>query len=409
MIAGFMVLTFLTVFNSHPLTFDEVLFPRNVLLMEEVGFGKQFLLEMYDQAPGPLYQFIHYPLKYITNLEPPGIRVVNLVFLVGITVLVYKIGGLIYDDFKLSDSLRIIIVPTIWLITGLALTEIPAIFFMMLSIFFFLLADRKYNHSNLRWMFCILSGICLGFSILGRSPYLMLVIGYLVFLFYDRSLKNVLGILTIVLIGLAMSVPVFVVWGGLVPPAQVSTGEGGISIQHGILGIAYTAITFLIISPYWFKLKKSQLLIFSSIFVICLILNFFVLDPKIGIPALSVTISKIVSEQFATNVYPYVIAAFFITLSLFFAYLCLKTLVENRRDKYFVFVMITAALLIATCFKVTHLFSSRYVAQAAPLFILITYRSSNSVNNNRLILYLFYVLGMCIGIMSLLTYANFTL
>jgi len=406
-IIGFLTLTFITVFNKHPLTFDEVLFPRNVLLMEKVGFGKEFLLEMHDQAPGPLYQFIHYPLKGITKLQPPGIRMVNLICLLAITWLTFKVGTRVDDEFQWSDSLKIILVPAIWTVTGLALTEIPAILFMMLSIYLFVQVD-KYENARIRWILSVLCGVCLGLCILGRSPFLMLIFGYLSVLFFDKEKETVIRVFVVVSIGISMSLPVFVVWGGLVPPAQAITGAGGISIEHGVLGISYTAVTFLLISPGWFKLTKRQLIIFSGLFLLLLVSNLLFMKFRFGIAPLSVTMSKIISVAFVKDVYPYLVAPLFLIIAAVFSYLSILMFIENRHDKHFVFIAITAALLIATCFKITHLFASRYIAQAAPLFVLILFRSKQNAVDRRIASFA-NILAIGIGVMSLLTYANFTL
>src|SRR5436190_23907851 len=99
LVAGLLLLSAAAIFNSNPFVFDEPLFPPNVVLMEKYGFGKRFLLEMVDQAPGPLYEFVHLPLKGITHLEPRAMRIVNL-------LLFFVVIGLLGVIFRQSYSKR---------------------------------------------------------------------------------------------------------------------------------------------------------------------------------------------------------------------------------------------------------------------------------------------------------------
>ena len=76
---------------------------------------------------------------------------------------------------------------------------------------------------------------------------------------------------------------------------------------------------------------------------------------------------------------------------------------EHRKDVFFVFLLLAGMMLLASSFKVTHLFSTRYVAQAAPFLVLI-FPDYDSPTVGR---WLRFVLGMLIGFASLQTYFNF--
>jgi hypothetical protein len=151
LIVGLLVLSVAAIINKNPLLFDERLFPPNVLLMEKYGFGERFLVEMVDQAPGPLYQFVHLPLKDITNLEAQNLRTVNLIFfylVIGVLVIIYHkaFNRNLSDSFLLAMHLVAII--TVWQIAGLVLTEMPAIFFLTISFFIGSLILKQTNQSN---------------------------------------------------------------------------------------------------------------------------------------------------------------------------------------------------------------------------------------------------------------------
>jgi len=132
LIGGLLFLIGSTIYNKSPIIFDELNFVPNVELMDQLGFTKEFLVQMKNQAPGPLYQIIHVVLMPITHLKPPAIRIVNLVFLLLIILITSKIIKNTFSDLKyhhLFLALNIIAVPVTWVISGLALTEIPAMFF----------------------------------------------------------------------------------------------------------------------------------------------------------------------------------------------------------------------------------------------------------------------------------------
>src|SRR5688572_4178248 len=90
-LVAYISLVLITVYHKQPPLYDEPLFIPNVYLFEQYGLSKEFLLKLNEQAPGPLYQFIHYPLKGITHLQTPGIRLVNTALLGGMILLLTAI------------------------------------------------------------------------------------------------------------------------------------------------------------------------------------------------------------------------------------------------------------------------------------------------------------------------------
>ena len=104
------------------------------------------------------------------------------------------------------------------------------------------------------------------------------------------------------------------------------------------------------------------------------------------------------------KMYPLVISPLLATLSLYFIANCLLQAWYHRNEPFFVFILFSGMLLLASSFKVTHLFSTRYVAQAAPFFVLL-FPDYDSPTSGRL---LRFILGMLIGFASLETYFNFS-
>ena len=124
-ILGFLFILTITLNHRQPPLFDEVYFVKNFELFEKHGLSKEFLVKMDNQAPGPLYELVHFAFKPLTGLTTPGIRLVN-VFLLGLTILLLaRIIG-IYRNISFAQSLpfavALMAVPMVWQVTGLALT-----------------------------------------------------------------------------------------------------------------------------------------------------------------------------------------------------------------------------------------------------------------------------------------------
>ena len=174
-IVGYLFILLLTLLHQQAPLFDEAFFVKNFELYEKYGLSREFLLQMQDQAPGPLYEFVHFAFRPLTNLTTPGIRLVN-VFLLGMTILLLaKIISLTHSKsfvHALNFAVALIAIPMIWQVTGLALTEMPTIFFSILSVLLLLLAIRNENALVKSSLYAVLAGIAFGLSILGRSPFL---------------------------------------------------------------------------------------------------------------------------------------------------------------------------------------------------------------------------------------------
>jgi len=171
-IVAYIILVLITVFHQQPPLYDEPLFIPNVYLFEQYGLTKEFLLKINEQAPGPLYQFIHYPLRGITHLQTPGIRLVNTALL-GLMILL--LTAIITQLSKVEKkqafllALNMMAIPMVWNVSGMALTEIPPMFFATLSIFLLLHALRKQDNAfAVSLLLALLAGCATGLSILGQ-------------------------------------------------------------------------------------------------------------------------------------------------------------------------------------------------------------------------------------------------
>ena len=401
--AGFFFLLIITYYHKQPPLFDEVLFIPNVYLFEKHGLTKEFLVNLNNQAPGPLYEFVQLFFKPITGLRAPGIRLVN-VFLFGLVILmiarIFTLVRSISFFEALTLSLAIVGVPMVWQIAGLALTEMPAMFFCTFSVMLLIQAIRSEQKPLISTLLAIGAGFCLGLAILGRSPFLTLVGASLILLFYKfHSTARWRIILLFIIVALGVSFPVFYIWGGLVPPQQSFVGKG-ISIWHGLLAFAYAGLLTVIISPRWFYLNRSILITLFFTFILMTMVNIFFTHYEYK--PFYKAVATILPQPLLKH-YPFMISPVLATIALYFMGTCFVHLWQKRHDPIFVFFLVSGMLLLASNFKVTHLFSTRYVGQAAAFFVLVAadYDKSRFGRLIRL------AIGMAIGFISLETYILF--
>lgn len=399
------MLVLITVYHKQPPLYDEPLFIPNVYLFEQYGLSKEFLLKINEQAPGPLYQFIHYPLKGITHLQTPGIRLVNTGLLGGMILLLTAIITRLNKVDKKQAfllALNMMAIPMVWNVSGMALTEIPAMFFATLSILFLLQALHNQNSSlPLSLLLALLAGVATGLSILGRSPFLIMVPAAGALLtgnFQDRRRWALLAVYAGT--ALAMCLPVFIIWKGLMPPQQAFTAAGGLSPQHGMLAFAYGALVTFILAPEWFIFNKRILLFMLAAYALLLLANLTVVRFKYA--PLYFSLAKVLPIAFM-RLYPFIIVPVLAVIAAYFSVCSLVRAWQRRTDPFFLFLFLCAMLMLATNLKVMHLFSSRYAAQAAPFLVLLLLRYDKITYNKCLRA----VAGMVIGFLSLETYFHF--
>jgi len=397
---GFAAVLTLTLFHQQPPLFDEAYFVRNFALFEKHGLSAEFLRNMDNQAPGPLYELVHFAFRPLTHLTTPGIRLVN-VFLLAMTILLLTRTISILTHTRFGESLpwgvALIAVPMVWQVTGLALTEMPTMFFSVLTVLLLLLAIQSEEKTLKSSLLALAAGASLGLSILGRSPFLTLGLASGILLLYDfRSVRRWRTLLLFGVVAMSMAIPVFIIWGGLVPPQQAFVGKG-YSGWHGILAYAYGALLTVIIAPRWFYFRRSVILYLALAYIVFLLINIFLVRYEYA--PLDRMLGRVLPGSFM-KIYPLLISPLLATLSLYFIASSLRQAWIRRSEPFFVFILFAGLLLLASSFKVTHLFSTRYVAQAAPMFVLL-FPGYDRFSWSRL---LRFIAGMAIGYLSLETY-----
>jgi hypothetical protein len=331
------------------------------------GLTVKFLRE-YPGGAGPLYPFVHALFAPLTGLALPGIRLLNMVlFLLTVGAVaglfrVQKIGH------PLASSWHMMAAPMMYGSVGGALTDIPALLFFSAHLPLLLLAVSAAGEagSSARaksYGLAILAGLCYGLAILGRQQNLAALAAVPLLGLGARAVWPVLA--AFVVAALAMPVPVFVIWGGLLPPIAQYAGKG-ISITYGMLSFAYAGAVYSIYDPRFFLRLRGLAIIAASI-VVHLALNIAEVEPS------STGAMRILPGWLVPYFIP-VTCGFLVGLGICFLIELGETAWEFRRDRAKLFLVAVAFLLLLTPLKINHLFSSRYVIPALPLILLMAER-----------------------------------
>lgn len=397
--AGFASLIFLIFFKNHYQSNDEIPYLTNVSLLHHYGLGKEFLVRLEGSA-GPLYAVVHYVFEPFTGLQPPGIRLVNVLFLAGticFTALILKKTTTAHWTL----ALYLLAIPKIYVLTGLAFTELPAIFFFTAAVFFVLRTADKQNSFPIKLANAIVAGICLSLAILGRQPFLVALLAVPVLFVHDRSVRSVLLIMIIALITLALPVYVLVQWDGWMPPSDRKyypdvAGQLNLRPDFFVLCVFYVAAAFAFIAPSFFAAGKKDWWRWLAVWAVASALN-VIFQWVSYLPAANF-LSGFLNE--ALQPASLFFGCVFICTSLYFLYRLFQTLLQNRANLPMVFFIVSLLLVCLASMRITWGFSSRYSMHVAPLIILIaaSYFTYHRMGFLRI------AAGVALGLLSLYSY-----
>ena len=364
-IIGFLLLIIAVCFSPSSYVYDERFHILGVELLKSQSLSLKFLQGTGESAPGPLYFIIHYLFEPITNLNGPQIRLVNILFLVLTIFVLFLICKTLSFTNPLVSSFRIMSAPVIWPIAGMALTEIPSMFFAMSGILLLLIStsfSRADSKKNL--LLAIFGGFLFGIAILGRQTFIAILLAtpLLTINNYKKSGKYVI---CFIISSLIIPICLFLIWGGLVPPGQEKVSQG-ISLINGFLSLSIVGFMFFIFSPKWFNVKFTQsLLILISLIVVNLVFKLA------QIPFALFVVNRILPESLIP-VYALVASGLIMSIGILFLISTIKNLIKKSKNNIFLFLSISTILLASTAFKITHYYSTRYTAISIPLIILLS-------------------------------------
>ncbi|MEM7655127.1 MAG: glycosyltransferase family 39 protein [Bacteroidota bacterium] len=376
---GLLILT-LTNLQQRELHFDdERWYLENVEILQEHGLSSQFLLE-YRGSAGPLFAVIHWILSPVTQMSPPGLHLVNLVFLLlSIWVLASLFRALKAPENG-WESLFLLAVPMTYVCTGMVLTEMPAFFFLCLSLW----ALHRYSTSQ-AWLWLIISALSFSAAILGRQVYLILLPLYWIPMLPSWPLPERNWLKAVPTAGifslLAFLVPavVFYHWQGLTSifdaKIYAQYAERGISYApiHVVFALGYLAMSTLLIAPRFFMILGNQRWVRWSWVVGLGLIGGNVAGGWFSYLALEGILRKLVPAS-ALPLMGRFIAGGLLVLAAGFVIAALLHAWKDRSDRWLVLATLACLGIALTSIKITHQFSSRYVAQVLPFLFLILIR-----------------------------------
>ena len=312
-----------------------------------------------------------------------------------LTILVtFQTLRLLGSSQPLSSSLSMMGIPFIWVLSGMALTEMLSIFLSALSVYLLLKAQRiQIDRALPSILVAFAGGALLGLAFLSRATVVVILGARPCLILTDRwrSLRTVAAFSAG---ALAVMGPVVAFWGGLVPPhSAVPVGTASFSAYNMILSFSYAATVMLILAPQWFDLKAWWAL---GILGVIIALNGA--SGYVEIPVARSVVARLPALFGA--VVPRLAGSVMLALAALFVICSAKNLYLRRCDPAWLFLCVAMLLLVASPGKIVHQFSSRYTGMASGLMVLASDSYTASTPGR-----LFRpIIGMMIGVSSLLSY-----
>ncbi len=225
------------------------------------GLSRDFLTSL-PGTYGPLNTFVQLAFEPLTSLSPVRMRLENVLLLVVVGVILYFASA--RDDVagRLFTAGSVLVVPTTWVLAGMALSEMPALVFAALSLFLLCrglqaLGDKR---SVLLWF--LASAVSLGVAAWGRQPYILLAGVPPVLALMDVRLRTAAALYMCVV--LAMVLPLFVIWGGLTPP-DFQLVRHAPSLYNSFLLLGYAGFALALLAPALLWRHRRFLLVLFAV------------------------------------------------------------------------------------------------------------------------------------------------
>ncbi len=376
--------------RTRPAFFDEVPYLDLAARLKTTPSLHHWLVHDYIWPAGPLHPVLHFLLSGGPGWPAPWLRLPNLICF---TVLAWWLGRLAWPrGGNLAVFTAALTVPMTWVISGLALTEIPAMTGLVLALALALRLREGGGGpaSRLGWHFLL--GLGLAIALCGRQTYLLMV-PLVVWLGLEGE-KHPARSLVAVGAGLLPAILLFITWHGLRGPAgEYATG---FKFVHGVYGICYTGAVALWLAPaLWLRHWRWT----AAGAGVAAVAN------AIGGWVEMTTLSS--AQRFlpagvdgrwidrAATIAAVMAGGSFVVVAAREAWL--------RRDRPTLAYTLGLLLIAAACAGVPHQFSSRYIATGLPLLLLwlAPHLDTGRWGCGRA------VLGMLAGLASLVSYYRF--
>ncbi len=328
---------------------DERVYLPAVRLIGQYGISVDYFSHYPSAGAGPLYAVCHHLLKPLTHLEMPGMRMLNPALLLATFILLAQLlvfCGELPDRARLS-ALAIVGTPFAVFMNSLALTEMPAIFFLMLSLVLLFWVIKSEMLFLPQTLISAAGGMALGLAIIGRQPYLVFFASLaLLWLVYPQKR------LMIFIFSLAASILpaiLFTAWGGLTP-SYLHIYPPGFAFRYPFLAFCHAGLMVLLIAPRWFKANG---IICLGAFLANLVTGF------IQFPTSVYILEKVIGAKWMW-VYTRLGSSLLVAVGAIFVWTLIGRMIENRKDPAYLFFALAVILVLLTNVKITHQYSARY-------------------------------------------------
>jgi hypothetical protein len=358
---------------SKGYVYDEPLHLTNVMLLKQEGFSKIFLRGTKFSAPGPLYPMYHFMLGPVTKLSPLGIRLANLACL---AVMLWILARILAqreaafgrsakaDAFRCAAiALGFLTVPPAWIVSGLALTEVPSLTAILCGIWLWLKSRSASSWSRRWWIFSLTAGIALGLGSWGRS---VLVVIAAVVVLVNLCERPWLEVLPLAIPAALLPAILFAVWGGLTPPGQRQLVDG-LTLEPLVLCFSYCGVFLFFILPSWFgDLNRVSLAIAAGAGLLNFAFGWFTRHPYIGISYRDLIPG---AEQFVDRL----AGSLLVVLGCCYATWVVREIWKAWFGKNLVNVClgVTALLLSLTPMTIAHRWNIRYAVPVVPFMLVL--------------------------------------
>ena len=337
------------------LCYDEVVYQHEQVQMVRKAGWRATLTAPNEISVGPLYAAVQLAFSPLTGLQAPAIRWINLVCFAAVLLLIAREAQTPLPVAALAST-TLLAVPFLWPAVGMALTEMPALLFFTIFIFFFLkLIDSGVTSSVETLAWSIAAGLCLGVAILGRQTYLAAMPVVLAMMFWVPGKWPVVLICSVT--ALAACGWLFLSWGGLAPPAWYHRhSPAPFSLTNGMLSLSYAAAATLFLNPQWMKPRSR------AAWIGCCMLGiaFAVFGRDYSNPPAKSLLIRALGDRTGLMI-GFVIGCALAIFGAIWAWNTFATAWQTRKNPRRIFLLLTLVALVLTPIKITHQFSSRYV------------------------------------------------
>ncbi len=339
---------------------DEAFYLAGVGELAAEGFSPTYLREKPGLA-GPLYEVVYWAVAPVVGAEPPTVRWVSMVLMVvvifGTAAALRRVGA----TAAVPRAWQLLAVPMVLVCGGLALTEMPALALFTWHVPLLLAAGAPGAGRGRRLALAAVAGVLIGLATCGRQNFLMAVPACAA-LAVAGGRRWIVPAVVAAVVAAAVPTPLFVIWGGLIPPR--TTWVSGMAVSHGVLAFAYAGIAYCIFDVRWLARRWAA---WVALLVIGVAVN--AATGLVHYVPLQTTAEKVLGRY--VGAYAMVCSGLLIGFGLVFLAYLLGLLWAYRSDPVPAYLVAYTGLLLASCARIAHQFSSRYVVLVAPVLVVL--------------------------------------